>query len=139
MKSLVLLLALFGQYDPTPPSDPATARNPEYPVHVHILVVNSNGGGGEYHGHGRGDILGPTLQGFDYTFSCSQPFNNNRLAAEFYQAKWKKPNEKLQILLQPIGSNHIGHCDLNIALKPKPYLYANPQAAAPETAPSTHP
>ncbi len=142
MKSALLLLAMFAQYYATSPADPATAPNPDYPVHVHILIAVSNGGQGDYHGHGRGDILGPTLQGFDYTFSCGQPFNNNRLTDEFYQAKWKKPNEKLEILLQPIGSNHIAHCDLNVAMKARPYLYDKSQTAQPPNAqsrPATNP
>jgi len=138
MKSTLLLLAMFAQlFYPTPPADPATAPNPDYPVHVHILIAKATGGQGDYHGFGRGDILGPALQGFDYTFSCGQPFNNNRQSSEFYQARWKKPNEKLEILLQPIGSSHINHCDLNIALKAKPYgHYTNPQPNAQPTAPT---
>jgi hypothetical protein len=133
MNPLLLLLAMFAQFYATSPADPATAPNPDYPVHVHIIIASSNGGQGDYHGHGRGDILGPTLQGFDYTFSCGQPFNNNRLPAEFYQAKWKKPNQKLEILLQPIGSTRVGRCDLNIALKAKPYLYTDPRTGQPAT------
>jgi len=137
MKPIVLLLAMFGQFYPTPPSDPATAPNPDYPVHVHILIARASGGSGDYHGFGRGDILGPTLQGFDYTFSCGQPFNNNRQPEEFYQARWKKPNEKLEILLQPVGSSHTNRCELNIALKAKPYgRYTNPQTPAQPTAPT---
>jgi hypothetical protein len=137
MKSAVLLLAFFAQFAPTPPSDPATAPNPEYPVRVHIYIAKASGNGGDFHGFGRGDILGPNLQGFDYTFSCGQPFNNNRLDSEFYQARWKKPNEKLEILLQPIGSSHTSHCDLNIALKAKPYgHYSNPQPTAPTASPA---
>lgn len=136
MKLSLLLLAMFAPFYPTPPADPATTPNPDYPVHVHIIIAKATGGQGDYHGFGRGDILGPTLQGFDYTFSCGQPFNNNRQPGEFYQARWKKANEKLEILLQPIGSSHINHCDLNIALKARPYgQYANPQPAAQPGAP----
>ena len=138
MKSTLLLLAMFAQlFYPTPPADPATAPNPDDPGHVHSLIAKATGGQGDYHGFGRGDILGPNLQGFDYTFSCGQPFNNNRQPSEFYQARWKKLNEKLEILLQPIGSSHINHCDLNIALKAKPYgRYTNPQTNAQPTAPT---
>jgi hypothetical protein len=126
MKSALLLLAMFAIYYPTPPADPAMAPNPDYPVHVHIFIAKANGGQGDYHGFGRGNILGTDLQGFDYTFSCPQPFNNNRQSAEFYQARWKKPNEKLEILLQPIGTNRINRCELNIAIKPHPYTATNP-------------
>jgi hypothetical protein len=136
MKSTVLFLAMFAQFYPTPPSDPATVPNANYPVHVHIIIAKASGGQGDYHGFGRGDILNPTLQGFDYTFSCGQPFNNNRLPNEFYQARWKKNNEKLEILLQPIGSNHINRCELNVALKARPYgHYTNPLPPAQPTTP----
>jgi hypothetical protein len=137
MKFTLLLIAMFAQFSPTPPSDPATAPNPGYPIHVHIFIAKSSGGRGDYRGFGRGDILGPTLQGFDYTFSCGEPFNTNGQPSEFYQARWKKPNEKLEILLQPIGSSHIGRCELSIALKARPYgHYTNPQPNAQPTAPN---
>jgi hypothetical protein len=132
----LLSLTIFAAFYPTPPAGPATAPNPDYPVHIHIIIAKSSGGNGDYHGFGRGDILGATLQGFDYTFSCGQPFLNNSIDAEFYQAKWKKPNEKLEILIQPIGSNHINHCDLNVSLKDKPYFWRPGQNAGQTTVPA---
>ena len=121
IKPSLLILAMFAQFYVTSPNDPATAPNPDYPVHVHIFIAKASGGGANYHGFGRGNILGAVPQGFDYTFACDQPFNNNRQSEEFYQGRWKKPNQKLEILLQPIGSTHINRCDLNIALKARPY------------------
>ena len=41
---------------------------------------------------------------------------------EFYQARWKKPNRKLEILMQRIGSDHVDKCELDVALKQVPYI-----------------
>jgi hypothetical protein len=135
VKPAALLLALFGyfggQFGASSISGPATTPNPDFPLHVHIFIAKA--------GFGRGDLLGPAPEGFDYTTTCENAFFNNGQAAEFYQARWKKPNAKIEILLQRIGGDHTSRCELNIDLKGKPYgrytASATPQPATP--APST--
>jgi hypothetical protein len=138
IKPLPLLLLLF-QFGPTPPRGPATQLYSDYPIRVHLLVVNSQGYAGDYRGWGRGDILptqpGAVPIGFDYVDSCGAPFFPNRLADEFYQARWKKPGQKLEILLQTIGSDHLSRCELKIAPKARPYTYPGLPSAPPATRP----
>ena len=112
MKPAILLLAMLAQ-GASSISGPATAPNPDFPLHVHIFIAKG--------GFGRGDILDATPQGFDYTTTCGNSFFNNGQPAEFYQARWKKPNEKIELLLQRIGSDHTLRCELNITIKGKPY------------------
>ncbi|HZL25465.1 MAG TPA: hypothetical protein VFC39_02925 [Acidobacteriaceae bacterium] len=121
MKTALLLFAFLFPHTVSPPSGPALTPNAQYPVHVHLFLAKASGSDGSYHGFGRGDILGASPQGFDYSFSCSEPFLANGVSREFYQGKWKKQDQKLEILMQRIGSDHLDRCDLQVALKPKPY------------------
>ncbi len=136
--SCVLLLSLsvpslFAQRYYAAPDVPSTAPNPQYPLHVHVFANHYNYDNGGYHGYGRADILGTKPSGFDYTYSCSEPFLHNAQAAEFFQAKWKKQNEKLELLMLKVGSNREQKCQLNVTLKQTPYgQYGT--SAAPEPA-----
>lgn len=122
--ALVLLASsgcLHAQRFTQPPDVPATTPYADYPVHVHLVYGHWNHVNGGYEGYGRGDILGATPQGFDYTFSCSEPFLHNAQKAEFYQARWKKQDQKLEILMQKVGTDHLQKCELKTSLKPEPY------------------
>ena len=131
------LLLLFLQFGPTPPRVPATQPDPGYPLRVHLIVVKSQGYAGDYRGFGRGDILAPGGPiGFDYTDSCGSPFMNNRQPGEFYQARWKKQDYKLEILLQDIGSSRLSRCELQVSLKQHPYNYPGLYKAPPPPPPA---
>jgi hypothetical protein len=118
MKTALLLLAFFGTV--AFPDSPATQANPDYPVHVQVLRTKANEDKYGAHGFGRGNILGPPLKGIDFTYYCATPFLNNG-PTEFYQARWKKPEQKLELLMQRIGSNHLDKCEIDISYKPMPY------------------
>ena len=148
MKNIVLSLlllvsscSLFAQYYTAPPDVPATAPNAEFPLHIRIFGIHWNYVRGIYEGFGRGDLLGDNPVGFDYTFSCSEPFLHNAQRDEFYQARWKKLDQKLEILMQKVGSDHLQKCELKIALKPTSYgrYGAHAADAAPGAAGSTSP
>jgi hypothetical protein len=132
MKSAVLLFALLGQFYAQPPSVPATTPYSDFPLHVHLFGVHWNYvRGGDYLGYGRGNLLGPPTQGFDYTFECGEPFMHNAQGEEFYQARWKKQNEKLEILMQKVGSDKLQKCELKVAFKERPYGPSTPAPPAP--------
>lgn len=129
MKTATLLLLAFAfQFRAVTPDIPATAPDPAYPLKVHIFVAKGSGNGvSGYDGFGRADLLGPTPRGFDFRYACGTPFQPNFQPADFYQARWKKPNQRLQLLMQGIGGNHISHCDLYVDFKAKPYgAYKHP-------------
>jgi hypothetical protein len=131
MKSAILLFALLGQFYAQPPSVPATTPYSDFPLHVHLFGVHWNYVRGSYMGYGRGDLLGPPLQGFDYTFECGEPFMHNAQREEFYQARWKKQGEKLEILMQKVGSDKLQKCELKVAFKERPYGATAPAPSAP--------
>jgi hypothetical protein len=123
---LVLLFALLtaslrAQNYVVPPDVAATAISPDFPLHVHIFGVHWNRVNGGYEGYGRADLLGPPAQGIDYTFSCSEPFLHNMAKDEFYQARWKKQDMKLEILMQKVGSDKLHKCELKTSVRPLPY------------------
>jgi hypothetical protein len=118
MKFAVLALAFFWQV--SMPDGPVTAPHPDYPVHVQVLLTKAQNGRRGATGFGRGNIVGPPAKGIDFTYDCGQPFLNNG-EQEFYQARWKKQDQKLEILMQRIGSDHIDKCDLEVAMKDVPY------------------
>jgi hypothetical protein len=103
------------------PEGPAMPPNAQFPMHVRILQTHWNHVNGGYEGYGRGNILGDKLTGFDYTYSCAEPFMHNAQKDEFYQARWKKEGQKLELLMQELGTDHEHKCELKVALKPMPY------------------
>lgn len=105
-----------------PPCVPATQPNPNYPLHIHILGVNSRHNDWNYYGWGRANLLGDHPAGLEYTFTCGLRFMYNAQAEEFYQARWKKPHQKMEILMQEIGSKHLYKCDLEVTEKDRPYV-----------------
>lgn len=116
----VLLLPLALALQIAAPDGPATTPDLQYPVHLQIMMTKANGSFRGFSGFGRGNILGPPLQGVDFTYNCSTPMLDNG-RNEFYQARWKKQDRKLEILMQRIGSDHVDKCDLEVALKNVPY------------------
>lgn len=133
--SLALLLFLFvcpsfAQRFYEPPDVATTVASPEFPLRVHIFGDHWNYVRGSYSGWGRGDLVGDKPVGFDYTYSCGQPFLHNAQHDEVYQARWKKQDQKLEILTQKVGSDHVHRCELKVALKPVPYGRYKAQAAA---------
>ncbi len=120
------------------PDVPATKLYSDFPVHIHLFGVHWNRVNGGYEGYGRADILGMPPQGADYTFSCAEPFLHNAHRDEFYQARWKKPNQRLEILMQKVGSDHLQKCELKIAIKSEPYgKYGSSDAPADAPAPTS--
>lgn len=145
MLSLLLLVATLSaaaQRYVEPPDVPATSPASDFPVHIRILGVHWNHVNGGYEGYGRADLLGPPIQGVDYTFSCSEPFLHNVHNTEFYQARWKKQDQKLEILMQKVGTDHLQRCELKVSVKPEPYGHygtAMPAPAASSAPPAPQP
>lgn len=135
MKALVLFLALQVMmrmpppYQPVTPDEAATGANPTYPLHAHIFesIWHWDRTGTIVNGWGHGDLLGASPQGFDFIYYCNPPFRHNLSPGDYYQARWKKPNQKLELLLQSIGSSHEDRCTLSVTMKDRPYgSYALP-------------
>jgi hypothetical protein len=119
---LLILLApapVVPQYEA--PGVASAAPNPEYPLHVHVLsqgqrVRNRFG----THGFGRADLLENPVRGMDYAFDCFTGFLHNE-NGEFYQGRWKKPDQEMEILVQRVGSDHVDKCMLKVTMKAEPY------------------
>ena len=145
MKTALLLLAFLGQAGSAPPDVPLADPTPEFPLHVHLISARFGAdtmrayrslqgelrGGpgylqatGSYHGFGSVNLLGDSPRGFDYAFDCGVPFVENRQPQDFYQARWKKQDQQLEILMQRIGSDHYDICELKLAMKPHPFTDA---------------
>ncbi len=101
---------LFAQLAP---AIPATAPDPDYPIHVQLAQVGVTGGTYLSY-YGRGNIIGDNPTGFDYASDCYRQLGpiQNRDPNAVYQARWKKQDQRLEILLQEIGSTHTSRCEL---------------------------
>jgi hypothetical protein len=136
MKIALLLFALVipataAHAQRMPPGTASTVPNPDYPLHIRVLsqgerVHNQFG----THSFGRADLLGDPIRGMDYSFDCMSGFMWNQ-AGEYYQGRWKKPDQKIEILVQRIGSNHVDKCDINVTMKSEPYGKYKASAAQP--------
>jgi hypothetical protein len=100
-------------------SDPAS----DYPVHLHIITGYRHLFTGGVQGYGTANLVanGGPSQGVDYNYSCSHGLIPNALPDEFFQGHWVRKNQRMEILLQRIGSDHVDRCQLNVSVKASPY------------------
>ena len=126
----------------TPPSVAVTPANPNYPMHVQLVVApmlyrsDLNLRYGPYRGWaGRGNILGTPEVGFDYSNFClgNPKLNVYYEPDRFYQARWKKKDKTIEVLLQEFGSDKISSCELTVTLQKHPFdlSLADPSPARP--------
>jgi len=115
-----LILPLSFLFQISTPDGPATAPNPQFPLHVEVVQTQATAGRDGSRGFGRGNILGTPDKGIDFTYQCSSAVLNTG-KNEFYQARWKKQDRQLQLLMQRIGSDHLDKCDLDVSYKAQPY------------------
>jgi hypothetical protein len=108
--------------DKIAPDVPTSAPDPGFPLRVHLLVAKWGGVAGVYHGYGSGNLLDARgVQGFDYAFECREPFVNNETPDETYQARWRRPNSELELLMSEAGTPNLDTCTLLLALKERPF------------------
>ena len=114
----------------TPPSVTVTPPNPNYPMHIQLVVApmlyrsDLNLHYGPYLASvGRGNILGTPEVGFDFSNLCSgnPQLNIYYEPDRFYQARWKKKDKTLEVLLQEFGSDKISSCELTVTLQKHPF------------------
>lgn len=97
----------------------AASHNPaDYPLRVHIY---SHDGVSHYYwrsldqvdGEGRANLFeNGEAHGFDFRYTCGFRLMNSG-GYETYPARWKKPGQKLEVLMPAMG----GTCDLIVAVK----------------------
>src|SRR6266850_754851 len=77
-------------------------------------------------GSGHGNLVSDdSVRGFDYTFSCSRPFNATQ-GTSVNPAKWKKPETRLEILESRIGdADKHDTCELKVTMTNVVYGYDN--------------
>jgi hypothetical protein len=104
------------------PDGPALQSNGKYPLKVEVIMTKANDSSRGARGFGRGNLVGEPSRGIDFTYECGTAFLNTN-PGEFYQARWKKDDRRLEILMQRIGSSKTDTCDIDIAYKAAPYAW----------------
>jgi len=114
------------------PAVPAIVSDPDYPLRVQLAQTGSSAGTFQHmNAWGHGNVLGPPLQGFDFTADCNQHFAPRPEGDQYFRARWKKPGQKLEILIQPFGSGRVTACELKIAMQDQAYEL-NPTGLRPQ-------
>jgi len=117
-----------------------TDPDADYPLHLHIITGFRHVSSGNVQGYGTANLLGDSVQGVDYNYSCSHGLIPNAQQDEFFQGHWVKKDLRMEILLQRIGTDHVDRCELNVTIKASPYPNAPAASAAtPTTPPATQP
>lgn len=100
-------------------SDP----DPDYPLRLYIITGFRHLFTGGVQGYGTANLAqdGGALQGVDYNYNCSHGLLPNAQPDEFFQGHWVKKDQRIEILLQRIGSDHVDRCQLNVSIKGSPY------------------
>jgi hypothetical protein len=107
--------AIFAQVEV---GGPTQTQDPAYPLRVRILERNTSYGPyGSIRMWGRADLFdGAQEQGFDYESTCDEKFMISH-GDEQYSARWKKPNERLEMLLSRMGTGKSDKCVLKADVK----------------------
>lgn len=104
------------------PAVPAIVKDPAYPLRVQVAETGSTSSGSRnLTGYGHGNVLGPPVEGFDYTQDCNQRFAPRPEGEQYFRARWKKQGQRLEILIQEMGSDRIIACELKVAMQEQPY------------------
>ncbi len=120
------------------PAVPAIVSDPDYPLRVQLAQTGSNMSFNKVSAWGHGNVLGPPVEGFDYTADCNQPFAPRPEGNQYFRAHWKKPGLKLEILIQEFGSERITVCELKVAMQEQAYDL-NPAGPRMMMMPQAHP
>jgi hypothetical protein len=114
----------FAQYD-VEVGGPTQTQDPAYPLRVRILQRSWSRDQWGERMWGRGDLfIGQQEQGFDYESTCGERFMVSH-GAELYSARWKKPNEQLEMLVSRMGTGKSDKCVLKADVKDYVYEYKN--------------
>lgn len=118
-----------------PPQGPYTEANEKYPLKVEVLQVDhQSSNNGQYisvETVGAGNVFKEKTVGFDFKSGCS-----GGLQTGTYQSRWKKEDQKIELLTLPQGKTKSSTCTVDIlSLKDKPYAHPgdSPSAAAPSS------
>lgn len=107
----------------------------DYPLRVHIFQFNSHshyyrsGGNGGISsldmvdGEGRANLYqNGEPRGFDFSYRCSERLRGSA-GFETYPARWKKPNQDLEILLPVMGKpGAFDSCEMKVEMKDNVYF-----------------
>jgi len=111
-----------------PWSDPDFAYekpDPDYPLQFHVIDGRRTVGRPSDRGWGNANISDPApgtaLQGADYNYDCGHGFITSSQIDNYYQARWTKPGQEIELLLQRAGSDKVDTCKVAVQLKPDPY------------------
>jgi hypothetical protein len=119
MLPIALLFLLLQNHAP---AVPAIVSDPDFPLRVQLAQTGSSAGSFQHLSvWGHGNILGPPLQGFDYTAECNQQFAPRPEGDQYFRARWKKPGQKLEILIQQLGTGRVTACELKVGMQDQAY------------------
>ncbi len=131
----------------TDPDFAYEVADPAYPVQFHVADGERNQDGPTDTGSGTANVSDPgnkaPLQGATYHYDCERGFLNNSQSQNFYQGRWIKRSQKLEILLQRPGSDKVDKCIVDLTLEPQPYEdrwpFSRRNTAPTPAAPREHP
>jgi hypothetical protein len=110
----------------------AESKNPaDYPLRIHIYgrsqtTFYHGRSADESKGDGRANLFANgEVYGVDFSYDCSEKLRAS-IGYETYQAKWKKPNQELVVLLPVFGkTNAYFTCNLKTGMKDDVYVTHN--------------
>ena len=97
--------------------------DPDYPIQFHVIDGHRTEDAHSDHGFGIANLSTPgaDLQGAEYNYDCGRGFITSSQYDNYYQGRWTKPGQRLELLLQRPGSDKVDQCTVTIAIKANPY------------------
>lgn len=100
----------------------------DYGMRIQILQTQWNHNGWGYHAFGRANLFDEhgTPVGVEFTYDC--PYHLMASAKnEAYPAKWKKPNQSVEVVFGQIGAKPDSYHDCEFKIAPKQFVFVRRQ------------
>ena len=95
----------------------------DYPLQFHVIDGLRKEDSLGDHGYGTANLSAPgkDLQGVEYNYDCGRGFITSSQIDNYYEGRWTKPGQRIELLLQRPGSGKVDECTITVTLKPDPY------------------
>ena len=95
--------------------------DPDYPLRFHVISASRFYDRNGTQGAGTANLVESDIRGADFTYHCSPGFLASTVVTEAYQARWRKPDQELELLLARPGTDKADRCKVKVTIQSAPF------------------
>jgi len=112
-------------YDARQPLYTAASKpDPRFPLRIKVMFLDKKCAWWRCEYFGHADLMAAQPEGIDFAYKCGLTFNSG-----YYQARWKEPDKKIELLLTNNGGHSVAKCTVNVSSTSKANDVYQPHAA----------